>query len=121
MYLHILLFLFGFFIVGTFGHISYTDILHLVLFGAPVAAFFAANAFGLVVDKHDQRKSKPCTPAAIRLTFFIVVTFFLALFTVYCAGIVRIPGIGIDEIKLGVGVIETVFSAYLSQITRRYL
>ncbi|MGC9419956.1 MAG: hypothetical protein ACP5EN_13395 [Rhodovulum sp.] len=117
---HVLLFLFGL-IVAVSGYLDFMDIAQLGLMASPMLMATAVPAFEFVargITDHGSDDDPKVVRSAAYLILFVILAFLAALFILYGYGLAR-AGLSPDQIKIGVGAVETALGGYLGIIRRR--
>lgn len=117
---HVILFLFGF-VVAVGGHLTALDVGQLALMASPMLLAIARPAFIYVTSqltRRDGPNDPPVHRGTARLIMFAIYSFFAALVVLYSLGLFR-SGMTPDQIKIGVGVVETALGGYLGTIRQQ--
>jgi hypothetical protein len=104
--------------LGLFGPLRGTDLVQVVLMTSPVLAMTATAAIRFILEGqvHIERGKR------VTLVFSIVVVAFpLALicciFLLFCSIYRQFDGFGPNELKVGLGAVETFFGAFIGMIS----
>ena len=119
---HILLFLFGFAVAGL-GRFSQVDIAQLVLMSSPLLVVTAKAGFDYVIRNRNRTVDDTALNDRTSITLVVLVTssFIITLFFLYFLALFDAVRFSSDQIKIGVGVIETALAGYMVIIRDKIL
>lgn len=117
---HVVLFMFGF-VVAVGGYLTGVDVAQLALMASPLLLAVAVPAFQFVmaeITTANDPGAADVHPMSAKLVYFVVAAFLFALFLLYGMGFFR-SSLSPDQIKIGVGVVETALGGYLGVVRKR--
>jgi hypothetical protein len=104
--------------LGLFGPLQGTDLVQVVLMASPVLAATAASALKFVLAgqtsiERGERVTTIFACVVIAFPVLLICGIFILFWSIYK----QVSGFGPDELKIGLGALETFFGAYLGLIS----